>query len=75
VAERLGCLQDLTAITSILERGTSSTRQREVHARTGNLAEVVDSLVEEMCTGSPAPLPDRDLPGGALARADRLHGE
>jgi carboxylate-amine ligase len=75
VAERLGCLQDLKRINTILERGTSATRQREVHARTGNLAEVVDALVDEMKSGAPQPLPDADLPGGALGRADRLQGE
>jgi YbdK family carboxylate-amine ligase len=75
VAERLGCLQDLKRVNAILERGTSATRQREIYASTGNLAAVVDSLVEEMSTGSPRPLPDAALPGGAVARGDALHGE
>jgi YbdK family carboxylate-amine ligase len=75
VAERLGCLQDLKRVNAILERGTSATRQREIYAHTGNLAAVVDSLVEEMSTGSPRPLPDAALPGGAVARGDALHGE
>ena len=74
-AERLGCLPDLMAINEILDRGTSSTRQREVFRRTHDLSAVVDSLVEEMVTGTPQALPDRDLVGGAPASADRLQGE
>ena len=53
-AERLGCLDDLKGILSILERGTSATRQREVFAETKDLTAVVDSLVEELRTGTPA---------------------
>lgn len=64
VAERLGCLEDLNGVTEILERGTSATRQREVFAETHDLAKVVDSLVEEMRSGKPRPLPDSDLVGG-----------
>jgi carboxylate-amine ligase len=75
IAERLGCCQDLLRINSILERGTSATRQREVHALTGNLSAVVDSLVEEMTQGTPRPLPDADLAGGTVVAGDRLHGE
>jgi YbdK family carboxylate-amine ligase len=75
VAERLGCCQDLLRINSILERGTSATRQREVHALTGNLSAVVDSLVDEMIQGTPRPLPNGDLAGGTVVAGDRLHGE
>jgi carboxylate-amine ligase len=75
IAERLGCLQDLMRVNSILERGTSATRQREVHSLTGNLAAVVDALVEEMVNGSPKPLPNADLAGGTVVVGDRLHGE
>jgi glutamate---cysteine ligase / carboxylate-amine ligase len=75
IAERLGCSQDLLRINSILERGTSATRQREVHALTGNFSAVVDSLVEEMTQGTPRPLPDGDLAGGTVVAGDRLHGE
>jgi carboxylate-amine ligase len=75
VAERLGCAGDLNRINQILERGTSSTRQREVHSSTGDLAAVVDALVEEMTTGTPKPLPNGDLPGGTPPMANRLRGE
>src|ERR671914_2613392 len=70
IAERLGCCQDLLRINSILERGTSATRQREVHALTGNLSAVVDSLVEEMTDGVPKPLPNSDLAGGTVVAGD-----
>jgi YbdK family carboxylate-amine ligase len=75
VAERLGCLDELQGINHILERGTSATRQREVHAETRDLSKVVDLLVEEMQTGSPRPLPDEYLPGGTVVQGDRLRGE
>ncbi|HVL64437.1 MAG TPA: glutamate--cysteine ligase [Actinomycetota bacterium] len=74
-AERLGCLEELQMVESILERGTSATRQREVYAQTRDLSRVVDSLVEEMRTGSPRPLPDDSLVGGTISRGDPLHGE
>jgi carboxylate-amine ligase len=54
-AERLGCLDDLDGVVKILERGTSSDRQRAVYARTTELTAVVDSLVEELKSGVPAP--------------------
>ena len=57
VAERLGCLEDLNGVTRILQRGVSATRQREVFAQEHDLSAVVDSLVEEMRTGVPAPAP------------------
>ena len=54
-AEKLGCSEELSGVLSILERGTSSERQRAVFARTTELSSVVDSLVEELRTGVPAP--------------------
>src|SRR3712207_8419076 len=39
---------DLNGINTILERGTSAVRQREVFAETRDLSKVVDLLVEEM---------------------------
>jgi glutamate---cysteine ligase / carboxylate-amine ligase len=74
-AEKLGCIDDLMRVHTILERGTSATRQREVHARTHDLAAVVDSLVEEMKTGTPSSLSDSDLVGGMIAHGDPLSGE
>lgn len=74
-AERLGCLEELKGIHTIMDRGTSATRQREVHQATGDLSKVVDLLVEEMNTGSPSPLPDGDLIGGLVEHGDRLRGE
>jgi carboxylate-amine ligase len=64
-AERLGCLDELRHINDIMARGTSATRQREVYQRTGDLSAVVDSLVEEMRTGVPCPVTDRNLPVGS----------
>lgn len=75
VAERLNCIEDLRRVDDILERGTSATRQREEYSRKRDLTGVVDSLVEEMKTGSPAPLPDGDLIGGTVVRGDGLTGE
>ena len=74
-AEALGCLDDLRGVNDILVRGTSSTRQREVFAETKDLSKVVDSLVEEMRTGKPRPLPDDDLIGGVAGQGDPLLGE
>jgi glutamate---cysteine ligase / carboxylate-amine ligase len=63
-AERLGCIEELHNIQDIMSRGTSATRQREVYEHTGDLAAVVDSLVEEMRTGVPCPAPARGLSVG-----------
>jgi carboxylate-amine ligase len=73
-AERLGCRDDLLGVNSILERGTSATRQREVYGRDRNLSGVVDLLVGELQDGV-APLPDTDLPGGTVVHGDPLAGE
>ena len=75
VAERLGCLEELNGVSDILERGTSATRQREEYARSRDLSSVVDSLVEEMKSGEPKGLPNRDLVGGTVVRGDALPGE
>ena len=75
VAEKLGCLDELLQINTMLERGTSATRQREVHARTKDLTAVVDSLVEEMKTGKPCPLMDDGLPGGTVVHGTPIAGE
>ncbi|MDP9227343.1 MAG: glutamate--cysteine ligase [Actinomycetota bacterium] len=74
-AERLGCLDELRNVNDILMRGPSAVRQREVYERTGDLSSVVDSLVEEMRTGVPCPLPDRDLVGGGVVHSSPLSGE
>jgi len=74
-AEKLGCLTQLRGVHDILERGTSATRQREVFAETHDLSAVIDSLVEEMRTGSPRPLPNSSLPGGTVAHGDPIGGE
>ena len=75
IARNLGCETDLLRVNDILERGTSATRQREVFDRTKDLSAVVDSLVEEMKTGSPAPLPDGDLAGGVPVHGTPMRGE
>ncbi|HEX2051398.1 MAG TPA: glutamate--cysteine ligase [Actinomycetota bacterium] len=74
-AERLGCLDDLEGVGRILERGTSAVRQREIYAETRDLSKVVDSLVEEMKSGTPRPLSDGSLPGGTVVHGDPLPGE
>ncbi len=75
VAERLGCYEDLCRVNDILERGTSATRQREVYAKSRDLSQVVDSLVDEMLSGKPQSLPDHDLVGGTVVHGDPLPGE
>jgi glutamate---cysteine ligase / carboxylate-amine ligase len=74
-AEKLGCLRELGGVQDILERGTSSTRQREVFAETHDLSAVIDSLVEEMRTGTPCPPPESSLPSGVGAQGDPIRGE
>ena len=58
-AERLGCAGELRHNVAILERGPSYLRQRGVVAAGGSLEDVVDSLVEELRTDVPRPVPDR----------------
>jgi carboxylate-amine ligase len=74
-AEKLGCLRELGGVQDILERGTSSTRQREVFAETHDLSAVIDSLVEEMRTGTPCPPRESSLPSGVGAQGDPIRGE
>jgi carboxylate-amine ligase len=74
-AEKLGCREDLRYIDHILERGTSASRQREVFAEAHDMSAVVDSLVEEMCTGSPRGLSHDDPPDSLIDRGDHLFGE
>ncbi len=74
-AHNLGCYDELMGINRILERGTSATRQREVYSDTKDLSRVVDSLVEEMRTGKPRPLPDSDLAGVTPVHGSALRGE
>ncbi|MFN2593835.1 MAG: glutamate--cysteine ligase [Actinomycetota bacterium] len=74
-AERLGCLDELHGINTILERGTSAVRQREVYAQKGDLPSVVDALCEEMQSGRPRPLPDDDLVGSSVSDGTPLAGE
>ncbi len=47
VAARLGCSDELSVVSDVLEHGASYERQRAVYARTGNLTSVVDALVTE----------------------------
>jgi carboxylate-amine ligase len=49
-AARLGCGEELARIPRMVERGPSYLRQREVVAAGGSLADVVDTLVEELRT-------------------------
>jgi carboxylate-amine ligase len=74
-SHRLGCYDELMGINRILDRGTSSTRQREVYAETKDLSRVVDSLVDEMRTGKPRALPNLDLTGGTPVHGDAIRGE
>jgi carboxylate-amine ligase len=53
-AERLGCLEELGQIRTILRKGASYQRQRAVARRNdGDLGAVVASLVAEMRAGRP----------------------
>lgn len=61
IARRLGCADELQDALTILERGPSYIRQREVVAAGGTLLDVVDSLVAELHLDGPAPPP---LPAG-----------
>jgi carboxylate-amine ligase len=47
VAARLGCHDELSVASEVLEHGASYERQRAVYTRTGDLASVVDALVTE----------------------------
>ncbi|HVE73639.1 MAG TPA: glutamate--cysteine ligase [Mycobacteriales bacterium] len=57
-AERLGCEEQLNTVFEVLETGASYQRQRAVAAAAGgDLTAVVDSLMTEFETDTPAALP------------------
>jgi carboxylate-amine ligase len=71
VAERLGCLDELGLVPEILRHGPSYVRQRAIAAATGNLADVVDSLVTELATDTPSRAP---APAPAVTARNRETG-
>ncbi|MFT3716706.1 MAG: glutamate--cysteine ligase [Gordonia sp. (in: high G+C Gram-positive bacteria)] len=48
VAESLGCASELASVADIVSRGASYQRQHTVFGRTGDLRDVVDSIVNEL---------------------------
>jgi carboxylate-amine ligase len=64
VADRLGCSPELGVVSEVLDQGASYERQRAVMADSGELTEVVDSLVTEFAE-------DRFLCPGEAAHAGR----
>ena len=52
VAQRLGCMENLGTVATVLAKGASYERQRAV-AATGSLTDVVDALVGEFAAGTP----------------------
>lgn len=48
VAASLGCLDELASVAGIVTRGASYQRQRAIHAATGSLIDVVDSVTAEL---------------------------
>ncbi len=57
IAERLGCLTELRSITTLIDRGVSYQRQREVFRTTGSLTEVTRSLITDLRTSQPCGRP------------------
>jgi carboxylate-amine ligase len=55
VARELGCDKELADLETIMQRGPSSDRQRQVFEQTGSLVEVARSLVTELRTDSLTP--------------------
>lgn len=55
VAQRLGCEEELRGALGILGHGPSYVRQRRLVEQGASLADVVDSLVEELKTDRPTP--------------------
>src|ERR1700722_17707618 len=55
VAARLGCITELRGALDIMDRGSSSIRQREVVEAGGSLIDVVDSLIAELHADMPLP--------------------
>ncbi|HWG94881.1 MAG TPA: glutamate--cysteine ligase, partial [Mycobacteriales bacterium] len=63
-AERLGCLDELVRVQTVVETGASYERQRAVAAASGgDLTAVVDSLAEEFRTDVPVVLRPPAEPG------------
>jgi glutamate---cysteine ligase / carboxylate-amine ligase len=52
VAQRLGCVENLGVVATVLAKGASYERQRAVAAQ-GSLTDVVDALVGEFAAGCP----------------------
>lgn len=50
VAERLGCLDELNSITTIIQRGVPYQRLQQVFNTTGSLTEVTRSLIDDLRT-------------------------
>jgi carboxylate-amine ligase len=68
VARRLGCERELSDVLVILETGASYARQRAAAGQAdGDLARVVDTLLEEMNAGRPV-IDDRALGDGTCRR-------
>jgi glutamate---cysteine ligase / carboxylate-amine ligase len=57
VADALGCRDELSRVTAILDHGPSYERQRAVVAGGGTLADVVSALVAELTTDCPGARP------------------
>jgi carboxylate-amine ligase len=57
VAGALGCRDELSAVTAILEHGPSYVRQRAVVDRGGTLADVVAALAAEIASDFPGAAP------------------
>jgi carboxylate-amine ligase len=57
ISRRLGCERELHGALHILDHGPSYLRQRRLVAQGASLADVVDSLVEELKTDRPTPAP------------------
>jgi glutamate---cysteine ligase / carboxylate-amine ligase len=69
-AERLGCLDELLRVQTLVEGGASYQRQRAVAAASGgDLTAVVDSLIEEFDTDVPVVLGGAAAEGAPGARA------
>ncbi len=71
VADKLGCSDELCHALTMMENGPSYLRQRSVVAEGGSLADVVDSLIEELRTDKPTPMPSQPAP---KAMPTRPHG-
>ncbi|MDA8370052.1 MAG: glutamate--cysteine ligase [Nocardiopsaceae bacterium] len=55
VATRLGCAEDLDAVSEVLDKGASYERQRAIIGEGGTLNDVVDALAAEFRAGGIAP--------------------